>query len=258
MLAQIGKTGNTYGCERPGINEPVPLCSNIKSHFRVRPAVGKLGPLVPLVNPVKDVVCAVGWLNQGRFEENYRSHGDDFGLYKFNDLGEPDPTIIRADLVGFFFCHVLPMHLSSDNEKKTGNVLTLNLVFQRTATILPPGVGEESSRLLETAPYTVAEGSKDKIYGLLCECRVLIHGRRVILVRPDAHLGLKRKLSYPIECEEEISPWGDLMRDMVAYIDLDPSRYVTPVNLRPELWRSGCGEFDSRDAHLPNRPTYVR
>jgi hypothetical protein len=252
QLARVGQTGETYGYYDPATGEIQTLCRLTSGSANMRPAVGKLGPIVALDHQVPSVICAIGGLNQQMFFHQYQFSGRDI----VKQRGSHADGFISADLVGLFLCHV------SNATRRRGDVssankypdcLMLNLVFKPSAVLSDEATLKP--RLLETAPYILAYG-QDEVKRLW-HCRVIIHARRVIITTSPSETP-----SYSEWSETEVELWGDLIRDIVAYIELDLDDKRLPVNVCPQLdfIDSSIGGMGAMGAYscLPAGPTWRR
>ena len=250
QLARVGQMGETYGYHDPATGELQTLCRLTSSKHRMQPAVGKLGPIVALDHPVPSVICAVGRLDRQMFVHEYQFSGRDI----VKQCGSHADGFISADLAGFFLCHVSnATHRRGDvsSANKYPECLMLNLVF-KPSSVLSKGTVVKP-RLLETAPYVLVHG-QDEIKRLWQHCRVIIHARRVIITTSPSETP-----SYSEWSETEVELWGDLIRDMVAYIELDFDGKRLPVNVCPAL-DFVDSSIGGRGAYccLPAGPTWRR
>ena len=225
-LSRVGERGETYGCVDKSINKVRPLCRLASPEHCMQPAVGgELGSLVAFQPPYPMVNCVVG-----RQFEGIKFFGSSFHEYWWDRSYNCGLVCVRTNLMGFFLCRVprCSRVIIMTGEEKSSDFLMLNLVFRVTDVL--SGDAQFSPHSLETAPYTIASGGRDEVGRMLRTYRLVIHGRRAIIVSPSANS------SYPKQREAEISPFkGGLIHDMRAFIELDCSACRFPVNISPNL-----------------------
>jgi len=243
-ISMVGERGETYGYVDQS-DEVQPLCRLSSPEHRMQPAVGELGPLVALKSPYPMVNCVVGCqLDRLRDKSRVLEPCD----LEFWWTRTPGLVFVRAFLMGFFLCRV-PKHsgvIVRADEVKSSDYLMLNLVFRIDGALSAPE--QFTHRKLETAPYVIASGERDKITQMLQAYRIVIHGRRIIFVNRSPNS------SYPERSETPISVWKNgLLQDMEGYIELDYDNCQLPMNISPDLRRELDGFED-----MPARPTWCR